>query len=455
MKFSIMHASLKRKKWALPGVGSTQQDLFDHSVIAHTVGASLLCSQHAPKARCMMNARENRALAIVANSEIVRQGNIWIVPSQSRATSYKVDLFLNTCSCPDFQEHANKCKHLYAVELLLQRESGVELPAPQVVRPTYKQEWHEYNLAQTTEKLRFLELLFELCRGVHEPLQTMGRPRWPFAEILFCAVYKVYATCSTRRFISDLQIAKERGYIGAVPHFNTVIKYLDVAAVTPYLKQLIVESSLPLKVVEDNFAVDSSGFSLVRTGNWHETKWGATRKQYGATDKRQDWLKVHLMCGCKTNIVTSVEVTDGNAGDYPQFAPLVNTTARNFVMDTVVADGAYSGATNLKLVVSKAAMPYIPFKSTATGSTKRGGDLWRRMFHYFKYNQDEFNRHYHLRSNVETTFSMIKAKFGERLRSKTPTAQINEVLCKVLAHNLCCVIQSIYELGVEPTFWTQ
>jgi transposase len=62
-------------------------------------------------------------------------------------------------------------------------------------------------------------------------------------------------------------------------------------------------------------------------------------------------------------------------------------------------------------------------------------------------------QHYHRRSNVETTFSMIKAKFGERLRSKTRTAQENEVLCKILCHNVCCLIQSIYELGIEPTFW--
>ena len=50
---------------------------------------------------------------------------------------------------------------------------------------------------------------------------------------------------------------------------------------------------------------------------------------------------------------------------------------------------------------------------------------------------------------------MIKAKFGERLRSKTVVAQTNEVLCKILCHNLCCVIQSIYELGVEPNFWRE
>lgn len=50
---------------------------------------------------------------------------------------------------------------------------------------------------------------------------------------------------------------------------------------------------------------------------------------------------------------------------------------------------------------------------------------------------------------------MIKAKFGERLRSKTETAQINEALCKVLCHNLCVIIQSVYELGIAPEFTSE
>ena len=49
---------------------------------------------------------------------------------------------------------------------------------------------------------------------------------------------------------------------------------------------------------------------------------------------------------------------------------------------------------------------------------------------------------------------MIKAKFGGSVRAKSPVAQVNEVLCKVLAHNLCCLIQSIYALNLEPVFWT-
>ncbi len=75
------------------------------------------------------------------------------------------------------------------------------------------------------------------------------------------------------------------------------------------------------------------------------------------------------------------------------------------------------------------------------------------MFHYYSFKKDEYLEHYHKRSNVESTFSMIKAKFGDALRSKTDAALINEALAKILCHNVCVVIQSMYELGIEATFW--
>ena len=61
--------------------------------------------------------------------------------------------------------------------------------------------------------------------------------------------------------------------------------------------------------------------------------------------------------------------------------------------------------------------------------------------------------HYHKRSNIESAISMIKTKFGDSVRSKTDVAMRNEVLCKILCHNICCLIQSQCELGIEPMFW--
>jgi transposase len=286
-------------------------------------------------------------------------------------------------------------------------------------------------------------------QGIEEPIQTFGRPRIPLAEVVFANTYKVFSTVSGRRFTCDLRAAQAKGYITKTPHYTSLSRYLENPMLTPFLKQLIEESSLPLQAVESDFAVDSSGFSTCRFAHWVKAKYTEPKLM-----EKHEWIKVHLMCGVKTNIVTSVEVTESNANDCPQFAGLVKATARNFTMAQVSADKAYLSSDNLQTVVDNNAMPFIPFKSNSTTS-KNHSAIWKRMFHWYSFNQSHFMASYHKRSNVETTFHMIKTKFGDRLRSKTRTAQINEALCKVLAHNLCCLIQSIYELGIEPTFWEE
>ena len=241
-----------------------------------------------------------------------------------------------------------------------------------------------------------------------------------------------------------------------MPNFVSLTRYLESEEMTTILKQLIIESSKPLKMVEYDFAVDSSGFSTGVFQKWVDAKWGKVKAEYGSPKavpiKKQDWLKVHLMVGVRTNIVTAIEVTHAHAGDSPQFAPLVETTSQNFVMNEVSADKAYSSEKNLQLVVVKGGQPFIPFRSNSTAKNRRSGETWKRMFHLYGYNQEWFKAHYHKRSNVESTFSMVKRKFGERLRSKHKVAQVNEVLCKILCHNLCCLVHSMYELGVEVDF---
>ncbi len=72
------------------------------------------------------------------------------------------------------------------------------------------------------------------------------------------------------------------------------------------------------------------------------------------------------------------------------------------------------------------AIPYIPFKSNSVpdsrGSYGPKSELWTPMFHFSSLHRAEFLEHYHKRSNIEITFHMITAKFGQKLRSKTLTA---------------------------------
>ena len=47
---------------------------------------------------------------------------------------------------------------------------------------------------------------------------------------------------------------------------------------------------------------------------------------------------------------------------------------------------------------------------------------------------------------------MVKAKFGDKLKSKKWTAQKNELLCKLIAHNIVVLIHEMHALGIKPDF---
>jgi hypothetical protein len=51
--------------------------------------------------------------------------------------------------------------------------------------------------------------------------------------------------------------------------------------------------------------------------------------------------------------------------------------------------------------------------------------------------------------------SFFRWKFGHHIRSKSEVAQVNEALCKVLAHNICVLNQKQHELGIETVFWKE
>ncbi len=130
---------------------------------------------------------------------------------------------------------------------------------------------------------------------------------------------------------------------------------------------------------------------------------------------------------------------------------LVNTTAKNFEIREVSADKAYASRINTDAITAVGGVPFLAMQDSHRG---HGGGTSEKMYHYFQFRREEFMRHYHKRSNVESAFSMMKRKFGDSLRSKGDTAMVNEALCKILCHNLVVLIHEMAELGIEPVFWT-
>ena len=108
-----------------------------------------------------MDARQQRGLEIAAKSKIRRQDDIWLVPSQAKDGDRYTVIPGFKCSCPDHETRQVKCKHLWAVEYVMERETdenGVVISETEAVRvtkvtrKTYPQDWPAYNAAQSEEK---------------------------------------------------------------------------------------------------------------------------------------------------------------------------------------------------------------------------------------------------------------------------------------------------------------
>lgn len=396
--------------------------------------------------------REERGRQIAKRGGIKTIGSRYAVPSESQtASKYLVDIIEESCTCPDWELRRSPCKHVHATYFFIAWGSEVAADGGvtetvTVKRKTIARDWSAYNAAQTSEGAYVERLLRELCDGVEEPVRApgcRGRKPIPLKDQAFAAVAKVYSMKSQRRVQSDLADSVEKGTLGRVAHFNTISNFLADEASTAILISLIEESAKPLAALEmGQFAIDSTGFSTVTYDRWFDQK-------HGKLAARHPWVKLHVAVGTATHVITGVKVT--SAADCPQLPELLTQTMRNFTVREMSADKAYSSKDNIDTLESFGVEPFIPFKVNAQVDPKRPS--WSRRLCEFLFNQDKFLPHYHRRSNVESVMWMLKSKFGASVRSKTTTAQVNEVLAKCLLHNLTCVVQAVFSAGLAPTFW--
>lgn len=308
----------------------------------------------------------------------------------------------------------------------------------------YSQNWSKYTKFQVCEKQDFLMLLYQLCSGIDQPVQQRGRPRLSLRDIVFSLVYKIYSTCSSRRFMSDLQNACRAGYVGQVPHFNALSTYLMEKEMAWLLTRLVEISSLPLAEHETEFSVDSTGLSTDRYARWVDEK--------EMTHQKREWHKLHIMCGRRSNIVTATVVTPSREADAPLFPSLLEITSRNFRTLQVAGDGAYYSRNNIMRVTRLGGVPYflIPEPLLPGGGWKPSA--CNIVLYMYAKDRANFFKNYYKRNNVETAFSMIRACLGTNLRSTSTVAQYNEAICKVICHNLRVLCRAMHEEDISPNF---
>ena len=320
-------------------------------------------------------------------------------------------------------------------------------------RPTYAQDGPSYRLAQEFEGDFFRLFLSNLMDLVKEPQRTLGRPRHKLSDVFKAMVLKVYGGMSTGRSKTSIRDAWRFGYLEKVPSANTIIEYMNMPELTPIFQECIEFTALVLRPYEVHFAADSSGFRASHYQRWCEEKHGKNRDEDEELieRKKREWRKVHIVVGVNTQVVVAVRV---GGGDYPRFIPMLERVRELFEFETVSGDGAYTGYLNYEAADSWGVTAFLPFDSRHVRPSDSDQSTWAKAYRFQAENPDEWKAGYHPRSNVETGFSTVKRLFDETIRSNKLDAQVNELLIKMLCHNIVVLIHEMFELGIYPFFAT-
>ena len=318
------------------------------------------------------------------------------------------------------------------------------LPEEPKMQLKYTQDWVAYDRAKCNEDVLFKRLLAELLHLTLEEKQNTGagRPSYSQRDRIFGMCVKEYYKADNRKAISVLKELKNLNLVYKVPCHKSLSNFYNDSALSTVLDKLILLSALPLAKLESTGAIDATGFSTSRYECWNEYKWGQH------SGKERIWRKLHAMVGCKTNVFLSAKVTEKNVADVRMLQDVVGVNTKYFRMEDFTADKAYSSRAVFKFIEKLGMTPYIPFKKNAKGDPK-GVRIWREMFDHFHTSPDEFNNAYHQRSNVETSFHMLKARFGSQLKTKHFTANVNEIKARVLCCNITILIQEAFESGIN------
>jgi transposase len=301
-------------------------------------------------------------------------------------------------------------------------------------------------MSQQKEKSFFFRYLSNLCDLIVEPKHQKGRKPRPTRDIIFAIVLREYLGTSTRRLQSDLNLCAKSGYITSEIPFTTLLDHMQRVDLKNILKHLIEISSLPLKNLETEFAIDGTGFSTSRYETYFSIK----------HIRKENWkqsLKAHVVCGVESNIITAIEITGGRVHDNTMFETLARDTRRNFKIKHFYADKGYTCAKNYEIISELGGRAFIPFRKNATGrGASNNRSLYKTNLKFYNECREEFMRDYGKRENIESVFSTIKRRFGNNIKCKNAMPQTNELLARALCYNLCILVRKVFSDGICVDF---
>jgi transposase len=322
---------------------------------------------------------------------------------------------------------------------------------------TTKRDWFEYNEVKTRRFQSFIGLLLLVLDTVPLPSLYRGKGRKPppTRDIIICLILKIYYKISYRDLIGELRKYKNELGLEKIPHFNTLRRYMVDPRIAVLLGILLVFLLQPIAALESIFASDATGFGTDRKSEYFRVvlksqakKKNSKNKKLRQKTKKKDFVKLHITIGAISQMVVCAVSTIGKKREPTQFKTMVEMVSSIFKIKEWLGDAGYLSREACNLVSKQHGIPFFWPKSNSTARSK-GSYAWADMITMFKKNLEFFKKHCHQRSKVESVFFVIKNYFGSTVFSRRIERQLNEMLFKVLAYNLCRLGEVAYYMKID------
>ena len=295
-----------------------------------------------------------------------------------------------------------------------------------------------YNKVQESEFLNFFEFVRYLTNYI-----CKGRKMKSMIQCLL--IWRKFPNLSVRRARGFLLLLRRFDIISIdIPCFKTLSNYNENNSLQIILDKLIEKSSKPLSIIEHDFATDSTGIRTQLFSTWFSLR---CKKRI----RRRDHLTVHTTIGVKSGIVTALNIGINQGKDNKIFREHVDKTSENFKINEWSGDGMYWCKKNCRKVSEKNGKPYFKCKSSWNGK-QDGFPSWKEMNKEFVENKEDYDKHYHKRSNVESTNHSKKSLHGNKVYSKLNSSRINEETLRWINHNINVLNRAKYEWNITPRF---
>lgn len=145
--------------------------------------------------------------------------------------------------------------------------------------------------------------------------------------------------------------------------------------------------------------------------------------------------KLSVAVACASHAILAAKVRTGNGSDAPDFDDLLYHAWKRAPVRVVVADAGYDSESNHRVARHDLGVRSIIALGIGRPTSKLPSGRWRRhMARRRQRGADQ--KHYRHRAQSETVHSMIKRNLGSALRSRTPERREQEMMLRVLTHNI-------------------